>query len=164
MQFGVLTFVTDEESARRSWVRHSSTAGLIAVPRQAPIFRQHAGLHGPVGPIPEVLRTLDRWRWRPRRYHPVTGVRHTGIALIPERSDRHGQGGRLAGSGVAGTDFASAWVWAGCAKVANHGVDPCGAPVCVIDERFARDNRIWTQEQANSIGHMDSIRSALASR
>lgn len=145
MQFGVLTFVTDEgigPAELGAALEHRGFESLfLAEHTHIPVNTQSPYPGG--GPIPEkYYRTLDPFVALAAAAATTQSlVLGTGIALIPERDpivtakevaslDLVSQGRFRFGVGVG-------WLRE---EVANHGVDPA-VRGRVIDERLRRDNR-----------------------
>ncbi|WP_086152244.1 LLM class F420-dependent oxidoreductase [Mycobacterium tuberculosis] len=156
MQFGVLTFVTDEgigPAELGAALEHRGFESLfLAEHTHIPVNTQSPYPGG--GPIPEkYYRTLDPFVALAAAAATTQSlVLGTGIALIPERDpivtakevaslDLVSQGRFRFGVGVG-------WLRE---EVANHGVDPA-VRGRVIDERLRAIIAIWTQEQAEFHG------------
>ncbi|AFE17884.1 hypothetical protein MRGA327_18925 [Mycobacterium tuberculosis RGTB327] len=156
MQFGVLTFVTDEgigPAELGAALEHRGFESLfLAEHTHIPVNTQSPYPGG--GPIPEkYYRTLDPFVALAAAAATTQSlVLGTGIALIPERDpivtakevaslDLVSQGRFRFGVGVG-------WLRE---EVANHGVDPA-VRGRVIDERLRAIIEIWTQEQAEFHG------------
>ncbi len=140
MQFGGSRFVTDEGIGPAELGAALEPRRFEShVPHKAhPIFRQHAGPTRAVAQFEYYRAWILLWRWRPRQLPPVL-VLGTGIALIPNAiHDRRSQGGRLAGSIVAGT-VSLRRGWQGWLR--EEVAQPWCSPAVrgrVIDERCAR--------------------------
>lgn len=156
MQFGVLTFVTDEgigPAELGAALEHRGFESLfLAEHTHIPVNTQSPYPGG--GPIPEkYYRTLDPFVALAAAAATTQSlVLGTGIALIPERDpivtakevaslDLVSQGRFRFGVGVG-------WLRE---EVANHGVDSA-VRGRVIDERLRAIIEIWTQEQAEFHG------------